>query len=178
MATVRFKKSPSRFVHDFKGDYPRAFEMVRRCLEAHDLALEELVNESSGSPAGSGSSGGSFTEATRMQVAWRANGPYRVDTAVDGAWVVPTAMQITSVWLWRETAGTTSSTILDLNRNGVTMYADQSLRPTIAFDDTSLAVGCALPTALSLVTGDIVTVDTDQIEGGRPENWTLTIEGA
>jgi hypothetical protein len=116
--------------------------------------------------------------ATRERARWAANGPYIVGTTVDGGWIVPTAMTISAVWLHRATPGTSSSSIVDLNKNGVTMYTTQANRPTIAFNDSDNKVQATLPDITSVAAGDILTMDIDQIEGGIPGDLTLTIEGA
>lgn len=118
------------------------------------------------------------TLATRTLYRWAANGPYVVDTTVDGAWVAPTAFTVRAVWLYRTTPGSSSSTILDLNLNGTTMYTTQANRPTIAFNDGDNKVQATLPDVTSVSAGDVLTIDIDQIEGGSPGNIILVIEGA
>jgi hypothetical protein len=115
---------------------------------------------------------------TRIEMEWIANGPYTVDTSVDGGFVAPSAMTIKAVWLYRTTAGASTSTILDLNKNGTTMYTTQANRPTIAFNDGDNKVQATLPDVTSIAAGDIISVDTDQIEGGTPANWRLVVEAA
>jgi hypothetical protein len=116
--------------------------------------------------------------ATRVIRRWTANGPYKVDTSVDGGWISPTAMTISAVWLHRTTAGTSSSTILDLNKNGTTMYTTQGNRPTIAFNDADNKVLATLPDVVAVAAGDILTIDIDQIEGGVARHVSLIVEGA
>jgi len=106
---------------------------------------------------------------------WLANGPYEVDSKVDGARVMPTSGTISSVILWRDVAGTSGSTVLDLNINGGTAYTTQGNRPSISFDDADHRVNCALPDLTALGQYDILTIDIDQIESGDPQNLTLII---
>lgn len=108
---------------------------------------------------------------------WAGNGPFRVGTTVDGAWIPNTAFVITSVWIWHGTAGTSSSTILDLNKNGTTMYTTQANRPTINFADADGKVQATLPDVTSIAAGDIITIDIDQVEGGTPRDVILVIQG-
>jgi hypothetical protein len=165
---------------------PLAFETVRRCLVAMDSFLRTagLLFSTAPGSSGGGGGGGSGTGpgaalATRVQVTWCANGPYRTDTAVDGAWIAPTAMQISGVRLWREVAGTSGTTTLDLSANGTTLYTLQSNRPKVnASDGDDKAVTCIMPDVTLIAQGDVVTVDTDTKEAGRPMNWRLTLEGA
>lgn len=177
MTLQRFKRSPVDRVSRLDLGGSRQAALVHDALKRHEEALASLPQDIFGLAPGSG--GGSIAALpTRTLYRWAANGPYAVDTGVDGAWIVPTALSITAVWLHRLVAGSSGATILDLNRNGTTMYTNQGNRPTIASTDADLKVECALPNVTAVAVGDIITVDTDQIEGGEPESWTLTIEGA
>jgi hypothetical protein len=186
VATVIYKRQLVNRVSDMHGNMPRAFELLRIILTKMNEALvafSGIFSPSPGSGGGSGS-GGPADLATRAQVTWTANGPYPVDTAVDGGWMVPTDMKILSVNLYRDTPGTAGSTVLDINRTivgsttPVSLYTTQANRPTIAWNDSDYRVQCNLPDAPNVMAGDVVTVDTDQIESGRPMNWRLTLEGA
>jgi len=134
----------------------------------------DVLMVSNGQPAWADPS----TVKTKRTFQWRANGPYQVDTEVDGGVVIPTALTITAVWLYRETAGSASSTIVDLNANGTTLYSTQANRPTIQFDHGSNKVQATLPDTTAVAAGDILTIDVDQIETGTPENLVLIVEGA
>lgn len=106
---------------------------------------------------------------------WTAMGWYQVGTTVDGAWVPDVALTVTGVWIWRGTAGTSSATIVDLNKNGTTMYTTQANRPTIAWNDADKKVDCTLPDVVSIAAGDIVTIDIDQKEGGTPQDLIVCV---
>lgn len=116
--------------------------------------------------------------ATRIQHRWTANGPYRVGTNVDTGFIPATAFSITAVWIVRLTPGSASSTIVDFNKNGTTMYTTQANRPTIAFNDADNKVQATLPDIVSVAAGDILTFDIDQIETGTPADFAIIIEGA
>lgn len=127
---------------------------------------------------GVGSWGAASSLATRVQFQWRANGPYQVDTGVDGKIRVPTGMTITSVRLYRVTAGSSGSTIVDLNKNGTTMYTTQANRPTVtAAGGNDQSSGGTLPDVVAVAAGDVLSADTDQIEDGTPSDYVLIIEG-
>jgi hypothetical protein len=115
---------------------------------------------------------------TRVEIEWIANGPFPVDTDVDGGFTAPSAMTIIGVRMYRTTAGSSGSTILDVNKNGTTMYTTQANRPTMAFNQSGNKIQATLPDVVSIAAGDVITVDTDQIEGGSPANWRLVIEAA
>jgi len=107
-----------------------------------------------------------------------ANGYYTVDTEVDGSWISDVDFTVTAIWVWRETAGSAGSTILDVNKNGTTMYTTQGNRPTIEYDDADNTVDCTLPDVVAVTAGDIITVDIDEVESGVPQNVILIIEGS
>ena len=175
-----YRKQPVRHITDDLTK-PSVGAVVRNFAVEVDRVLRGLFAPPGG---GGGGGGGGSSLATRIQQRWCANGPYRVDDNVDGGWTVPTAFSVTSVKLYREIAGTSGSTILDLNvkpagsTSYTTLYSTQSNRPTITYADTDLEIDCALPDTVALAPDDVITVDTDQIEGGRPQNWALTIEGS
>jgi len=68
---------------------------------------------------------------------------------------------IVSVRAMVTTAPTGSGVIIDLNKNGTTMYTTQANRPTIAASANS--VNATLPDVTSLSAGDYLTVDIDSI---------------
>jgi hypothetical protein len=178
MPTVSRKFSPRRISDKVEGPHPLRY--VRLVLMHLFDALEapaQLFGGGTGTP-GTGS-GPASTLATRFQVDWVANGPYRVDTDVDGAWVVPTPCEIAKLRLWRGDAGTSGSTILDIKANGASLYGFPSTRPTIDYTlGDGAVIDCVLPSAVALAADDVVTVDTVQRESGRPMNWRLTLEAA
>jgi len=117
--------------------------------------------------------------ATRVQYDWRANGPYQVGVGVDGKIRVPSAFTITSVRLYRTTAGSSGTTIVDLNKNGTTMFTTQANRPQItAASGNDQSSSGTLPDVTSVAAGDVLSIDIDQIEGGNPMDFVLMIEGA
>jgi len=89
--------------------------------------------------------------------------------------VVPIAGSITAVYLYRETAGSSSSTILDVHKNGTTLWTTGGNRPQIAFDDSDKKVAATLPDVVAVAAGDILTLDVDQVEAGSPADAVLTL---
>jgi hypothetical protein len=63
------------------------------------------------------------------------------------------------------TAPTGASLIIDVNKNGTTIYTTQGNRPTIAASANAGGPGSA-PDVTSLAAGDYLTVDVDQIGSG------------
>lgn len=123
--------------------------------------------------------GGGGGEATNLRFfQFTANGPYIVDTAVDGARIPDDVFTISAVRLHRADAGTSGSTTIDINVDGSTIYSTQGNRPSIAFNDGDNNVDATLPDTLEITTGQIITIDTDAVEAGTPQNYTLMIEGS
>jgi hypothetical protein len=69
---------------------------------------------------------------------------------------------IVGVRLMAGTAPTGQALLVDVNKNGTTIYTTQSNRPTLAVGANSGGPG-ATPDVTSLVAGDYLTVDIDQI---------------
>lgn len=70
------------------------------------------------------------------------------------------------------TAPVGSSVIVDVNRNGTTIYTTQGNRPTIAISGFTALGGVAANNAFSI--GDYMTVDVDQV-GTANANLTVTV---
>lgn len=68
---------------------------------------------------------------------------------------------VLSVAAMVNTAPTGASVIVDVNKNGTTIYGTQGNRPTVAISGTSATVGAHAATTVT--DGDYLTVDIDQI---------------
>ena len=79
-------------------------------------------------------------------------------------WIVPFNCQILAVICDSETIGVTGGTsdIIDVNKNGTTIFTTQSRRPTLLFLDTGKFTVGTLE-VISLSVGDILSYDVDQI---------------
>lgn len=80
--------------------------------------------------------------------------------------------QIQTVAAMVGTAPTGASVIVDVNKNGSTLFTTQANRPTIAVSTNSATVGTF--TATTVTTGDYITVDVDQI-GSTVAGSDLTV---
>ena len=74
---------------------------------------------------------------------------------------MPFAGKISAVTAAVTTAPTGSTAIIDLNKNGTTMYTTQGNRPTIAFSGTS--VTATNPDVLTWAAGDRLSLEIDQV---------------
>ena len=70
---------------------------------------------------------------------------------------------ITGVYLYGFTLGTSSSTIIDIHKNGTTVFTTQVNRPSLAFNDADHVSLSSAPDVASLVAGDYLTIDIDQV---------------
>jgi hypothetical protein len=87
--------------------------------------------------------------------------------------LAPCQLTIVKVKLVVKTAPTGASVIVDVNKNGTTIFTTQANRPSIAAG--SLAGDSVSPDVTSLVEGDKVTIDVDQI-GSTVAGADLTVE--
>lgn len=71
------------------------------------------------------------------------------------------AITITNVRMTINTAPTGASVIVDVNKNGTTIFTTQSNRPTIAISGNSDL--SSVPDITTAAAGDYITVDVDQI---------------
>lgn len=112
---------------------------------------------------GGGSSGG--------QITFSYPGPLAVG-AGQARFYVTSAGAVTNVVASVGTAPTGSSVIVDVNKNGSTLFTTQAARPTIAasaFVDTS-----SVPAVTALAVDDWITVDIDQV-GSTVAGSDLTV---
>jgi hypothetical protein len=80
--------------------------------------------------------------------------------------------EVVSVAAMVNTAPTGASVIVDVNKNGSTIFTTQANRPTVAASSTSATVGAFAATTLT--DGDYLTVDVDQI-GSTVAGSDLTV---
>ena len=106
---------------------------------------------------------------------------YRIDGALAAVtdvieFIVPFEMEPTGIWIRLGEPGSAGSTILDMNYNGISLFADQSDRPTFAYNNTAGWVK-AIPDAITLNEGDIISLDIDSIgTGAKHLKITLLFE--
>jgi hypothetical protein len=90
-------------------------------------------------------------------------------------WYARGAWTILAVRASVGTAPTGASVIVDVNKNGTTIFTTQSSRPTIAVS-TNTALNSADPEIDTLANGDYLTLDVDQIGSTEPgQNLTVQV---
>ena len=99
--------------------------------------------------------------------------------ASKGEWVITCYCKIADVICNSETAGSGgTSDLIDVNINGTTIYTTQGNRPTLLQADTGMfteALAGPDETLISLVPGDIVSWDVDQVSTTGSARFTITI---
>jgi hypothetical protein len=105
---------------------------------------------------------------------WKQNGTLVVKTGTD-RWYNDTGrmIQVRAVRATVGTAPTGSSIIVDVKKNGTTMYTTTGNRPTIAVSTTTTAA--TLPDVTFLSPGDYMTVDIAQV-GSTVAGADLTVQ--
>jgi hypothetical protein len=101
-------------------------------------------------------SGGDFTKGISFYV----DGGLNLDTSVMSV-VSPLAMTIKEVRLTVDTAPTGANLIIDINKNGTTVYTTQGNRPKINAGNTSGSG--STPDVISVAVGDKISLDIDQV---------------
>ena len=96
--------------------------------------------------------------------AWYIAGTLATGASQGPRYVVPQNMTITKVWLIVRTAPTNAAILIDIHKNGTTIWSTQGNRGTIAAAGTTGNTTTFDTTALSA--GDYLDLDIDQIGSG------------
>ena len=64
-----------------------------------------------------------------------------------------------------QTAGSGGDTIIDVNKNGTTIFTTQANRPTFASTAKDIGATAAVPDVTTMAARDVLTVDVDQVNG-------------
>lgn len=90
--------------------------------------------------------------------------------------MIPSAMTISHVKIYSETAPTATDLICDININGTSIFTTGLNLPTVAAG--TKAVNSRIPDVTALAVGDRLTVDVDQVgtvAGGAPLLVTVVL---
>lgn len=92
-------------------------------------------------------------------------------------WIVPFDGKITDVIVTSAAAGSGgTSTIIDVNLNGTTIYTEQDNRPTLLTADHGMYTEAGEPEVTRISAGDRISYDVDQIStGAGPTRTNITI---
>jgi hypothetical protein len=106
-------------------------------------------------------------------LAWYIPGDAEVGTNKSAYLTVPFSGQIIKAVAYAKTAPTGATLIFDINKNGTTIWGNQTNRVTIAISGNS-GTSTSFTTA-SVVDGDYFTIDIDQI-GSTIAGADMTVE--
>jgi hypothetical protein len=131
------------------------------CIDNADGAADWLR-------VGSGSGDYSFAVDGRLAAA----------TNVPNAFIVTKDVEISACYIYCKAPGTAGSTVVDVNKNGVTLFTTSGNRPTLAFDDAN-GWASSVPDVLTFAAGDVITLDIDQTATGAEDLVVaLSVKGA
>lgn len=102
------------------------------------------------------------------------DGRLAVLTGIAGRFVADRPLTISAVYISANNLGSASSTIIDVNRNGWTVFTTQANRPTLAYN-ASEPWAKGVPDGNILYEGDGLTIDIDQCATGV-EGLSVTVE--
>ena len=94
------------------------------------------------------------------------DGTLAVTTGAAVSFLVTKDITINFWYIMAMELGTASSTIVDVNKNGTTIFTTQANRPTLAFNDGNGWAVSGTPDFVDFVEGDIISIDIDQIATG------------
>lgn len=112
---------------------------------------------------------------------FKLDGWITAQTDLDGLLVVPFACTVQKITMSRRRAGSSGSTIVDVNKAAsggaaVTLYTTQGNRPTIAqTDGDRKAIIATDPDITALTAGDYLSVDVDSAEGSFPLDLVVSV---
>ena len=107
-----------------------------------------------------------------VPIVFNRNSVIAVTTGTVG-YPVPYNCTVLGVRGYMGTAPTGAAAIFDVNRNGVTIFGTQALRPQAAAGSNTVAETTGM-TVTSLTAGDVLTVDVDQV-GSTTAGSDLTL---
>lgn len=145
------------------GVYLEFFDDEIELVEVSDTEYLEIYDGSFGTPTAVAGENLPFTQA----------GPLQVGIGTTAYPIKGGTFTIVSVAARLAAAPTGSSVIVDVNKNGASIYGNQSFRPTIADGGYDAAVGTH--SVSQLVDGDYVTVDIDQVGSTSPGSHLVVV---
>lgn len=97
-----------------------------------------------------------------------------LDEQIDAgpSFIIPRNCTITNVYIWGKTLGTAGNTIVDINKNGSSIFTTQANRPTLAYNATS-PTKSSIPDIVALQESDIITIDLDSVATGAKDLTVL-----
>ena len=166
--TKWLKSAPPTVDDDITEDYAKSDIWIDQSNGDAYICIDNADGAADWLRVGSGSGDYSFAVDGRLAVA----------TNVPNAFIVTKDVEITECYIYCKTPGTASSTVVDVNKNGTTIYTTQGNRPTLAYDDAD-GWASSIPDILTFAAGDVITLDIDAIATGAEDLVVaLSVQGA
>ena len=97
---------------------------------------------------------------------WFIDGALATGIDIGISYVAGDILTIEAVYIHCKDQGTASSTIVDVNKNGTTIFTTQANRPELAFNDADGIAKSGTPDVTGLVELDVLAIDIDQVATG------------
>jgi hypothetical protein len=97
---------------------------------------------------------------------WEVDGTLEAIVSAGVPWVSPDTLTIKAVYIACEDKGPAGSTIVDVNKNGTTIFSAPTDRPTLAWNAANSWAKSADPGITAVAEGDILTFDIDSAGAG------------
>ena len=112
--------------------------------------------------------------------AWTENIDGALATGTDvAAYVAPGVGTIVAVYIRCKNKGSAGSTIVDVHKNGTTIFTTQASRPTLLFNDADGVAKSGTPDVTTVAENDVFTFDIDGVATGAEDlsiglavNWS------
>ena len=135
----------------------------------NDVYMDDGTNTVSGLPSWRRYTGAAWEDVSAVASSdsiigptWHADGTIVVLADIGEQWIMPSDGTIIEVMAIVGDNGSASSTIVDVHKNGTTIFTTQGNRPEIAHDDAD-KYDTGVPDVTSFVQYDVFTADIDQV---------------
>lgn len=127
-----------------------------------DLTADRTLAVAYGTAAGTATQGNDSRLKKTLNFGW--DGTAQVIAPASGRWYNRTGVTITliGVWVSAGVVPTGADLVIDVNKNGTTVFTTQANRPKVTAS-TNGGVLSATPDVTSVADGDYLTVDVDQV---------------
>jgi hypothetical protein len=134
-----------------------------------NIILTQLGQDIAIASTASGGGGGSDCTGTWVPV-WEYRGTLATMVGAGAPERMLYTGTVQDVWLVVEGQGSAGQTIIDINKNGATIFTDQAQRPTVNWDDGD-DFDIKVPAVTTFHKGDEFTVDFDSVATDAATAW-------
>jgi len=130
-----------------------------------------------GSTGATGNTGPTGSSGGSGDFFWYIPGRLAVQTNAGFGYVASKSYTINYVFIHCKNTGTAGNTIVDVNKNGATIFTNQANRPSLAFNDANGVDKSGVPDVTSIAEEDVITIDIDGI-ATEVEDLTVVIDAS